>query len=805
MADPRDTLNLDQQVENLARRGVALPRNAARKRLSASTMHSMAAGGMEQRHADLQGGIAGEASRIQENADLIRAMGNQRRASHRRMAAGGGMDAFAAMPRFYDPMEFWDLSGLPWNVADEGHRHKLHKWLRLYDATHYLIPILIDIFTRFPLVGMEVKSKDPALKDFYEDLFIEQLEYPDFLVRLGREYWTVGEAYPLGSFDEDLAIWEREELIDPESIVIDKYPMLGETEIKIKPPDYLKNLAQTKSPAKEFRMLELNFPEMIPYLMRDKHIPISGVLLKQVANLQTEWSDRGTPILLRGLKTLINEEKLTASQDAIAERLYSPLVLAKLGVMDLGDGQGPWVPTPDELDAFRDDLDLAMSSDFRVLVHHFGIEMESVFGREQMPRLGDDFDRIERRLMQIFGVNPSLLSAGSNSQPYASSALQAEFMNQVLRTYQGYLKKHFKERALVVAEAQGHQDYEMRGNTKVPIYEEVMKVDPETGKRYRETVPKPLIPELDFASFDLRDEATERQFLQALRMQGVPIPDSKLMVGIDYDIEEMADEYNKEISKKTIAQQRAKVTTVEALEAQGLPVPPDLAAEVGQVRGDASQVPPSASPGGLPNMPGAMGPGGDPAAGGASGGPGGQIVMPDPPAGLGPTGGGPAGAPGGSPPPISGDPTVGGGFAPPASFERRPGMPSPTSSVKEGASEPEAGESDGIAESFDTVPADESEDNPEAMRTRDRSEEDRTVDRLPTPPEETRKSYSFIDDPGYLDDEEIDGDEDTEPVGRTSGDSGLDDGGEHASERDREDSEAGARDRDKRQEPEAGS
>ena len=90
----------------------------------------------------------------------------------------------------------------------------------------------------------------------------------------------------------------------------------------------------------------------------------------------------------------MHEEKLMASQDAIAERLYSPLILAKLGLQDLGDGQGAWFPPPDELDGFRDDLDLALSSDFRVIVHHLGLEMESVFGREQMPRLGDDFDRI---------------------------------------------------------------------------------------------------------------------------------------------------------------------------------------------------------------------------------------------------------------------------------------------------------------------------------------------------------------------------------------------------------------------------
>jgi hypothetical protein len=79
---------------------------------------------------------------------------------------------------------------------------------------------------------------------------------------------VVGEAFPLGSFDEDLGVWEREELINPEDVVIENFPMLGSQQLKIVPPDYLKRLAQLKQPAKEYRLLEMNFPDLIPYLLR---------------------------------------------------------------------------------------------------------------------------------------------------------------------------------------------------------------------------------------------------------------------------------------------------------------------------------------------------------------------------------------------------------------------------------------------------------------------------------------------------------------------------------------------------------
>lgn len=758
------TDRLDTIVNQMANKGIALPRNPNRARLEAASMHRMATMTGSERREDLGGLIspgASAASVDSENAALIKAMGTNR--ALRKKAASGGGDVFAAIPRFYDPLEYWDLSGLPWNVADEGHRHKLHKWLRLYYATHYLIPILIDIFTRFPLVGMELKCKDSQLQAFYEDLFLNQLDYAEFLVTLGREFWCVGEAFPMGSFDEDLGIWEREELINPEDVVIENFPLLGSKQLKIVPPEYLKKLAQSQNPAKEFRQLEINFPELIPYLRKNEHIPISGVLLKQVANTHTTWDDHGTPILLRGLRTLIHEEKLLASQDAIAERLYSPLILAQLGMEDLGDGQGPWIPGVEELDAVRDDIDVALSSDFRLIVHHMGLKMENVFGREQMPRLGDDFDRIERRIMQIFGVNPSLLSAGSSSQPYASSALQAEFLNQILRTFQGYLKRHFRDRAMVVAEAQGHYEYEKKGETRVPIMEEVVVVDEDTGEKRIEKRNKLLIPDLEFATLDLRDEATERQFLQSMRAMGVPIPDNKLMVGMDLPVKEMVDEYQQELIDKTISQQEAKVKTYKALDAANLPIPSDLKAEVEAVLGGATA---EASPGALPGMPGGAGPGAPPGMGGPSGGASEGIVMPPPPGGLapggtlGPTGMG-TGAPGASTPPIAPNGQgIGNGFAPPASFERRPGMPKP-SSVREASEEIPV---EGDTTDSSTVQLNEnSEAENSPMRGREEQDDNTVLYTLPRAV--NKKSYSIIEDDEVAPDaQEID-ESDTESTG----------------------------------------
>lgn len=685
---------LSQDVERLRSRGISLPHSPRKAATDANEMMNMArqaqrdmsrydADELRQfaRMAVPLGDEDPEIRRIQaHNNAMRRAMGASRGLGARTATGTGiGGDVYAAMPRFYDPLEYWDLSGLPWNTQDEGHRHKLHKWLRLYYATHYLVPILVDIFTRFPLVGMEFEHKDQQLQDLYEDVFMNQLDYENFLVSLGREFWIVGEAFPLGSFDEHLGVWEREELINPEDVVIQNFDLLGTQNFKIVPPDYLKRLAQLKDPAKEYRMLEINFPELIPYLRKGEHIPISNVLLRQVGNKLNDWDDHGTPILLRGLRTLLHEEKLMASQDAIAERLYSPLILATLGPQDLGDNMPPIRPTPEDLEAVRDDFDMALASDFRLIVHHAGLEVSSVFGREQMPRLGDDFDRIERRLMQVFGVNPSLLSAGSATQPYASSALQAEFLNQILKTFQNALVAHYEERAYVMAEALGHQEYEKRGQTRIPLFEEVVVYDEEGNKRIEER-PKLTIPKLKFATLDLRDEATQRQFLMGLRQMGVPIPDDKLMVGIqDWKEEDLIDDMGRDLMHKTISQQQYKMNTYTALKEKNLPIPFDLKMEVESALQQGGQQPDAGG-----GAPGLLGPNGQPMGGGMGGGPpmggmptgapGSGVVMPSPPPGIGLGPGGIGGAvPGGGPPPAG--PMSGmRGTVPEVSNERRPGL-----------------------------------------------------------------------------------------------------------------------------------
>jgi len=184
--------------------------------------------------------------------------------------------------------------------------------------------------------------------------------------------------------------------------------------------------------------------------------------------------------------------------------------------------------------------------------------------------------------------------------------------------------------------------------------------DPEAKNGFRiERRRKLLIPDMEMAVLDMRDEATERQFLQTLRSMGVPIADQHMMVGVNFDFKETLDRMEKEMIMKTISSQEAKMDSYKILKAKGLPVPPALEAEIAAMNPDGGMAAGMGGPEGAPGMPPSPG--------------GGPIPMPNMPEDmLGPGGMGGA-VPMGGPPP-AGPVTPGDGPVPDISNERRPGL-----------------------------------------------------------------------------------------------------------------------------------
>lgn len=501
-------------------------------------------------------------------------------------AGGGGSSLSFATGRPRDPMFYWKQNNLPYDVEKHDEIKKIRAFCRLLYLTHPIIASCVDIYSKYPLLGSELVCKDEQLTDFYTDLFFspEGLNYDKFLRDIGREYWTVGEAWPLGSFNEALGVWEDDELINPDDVEVERSPFLREPRFFIKLPETLREVITKRTPAYDYERLVSTYPELIHYAADGALMPVSNVLLQQIKFTADTFNKRGIPILMRAMRAVMQEEMLNAAQDAIADRLYTPLILARLGASatDLGTDV-PWIPNDDDLASFEEALDQALAADFRVLVHHFGIQMESVFGRENMPDMGADFERLEDRMLQSFGLSRTMLTGASSGETYAADALNRDLVSQLLTTYQDEIANHYRQRALIVAEAQEHFDYEVRDGKRFVIMEEILEVDEETGEERIVEQPKLLIPELRFKTMNLSDDEGQRQFFEALRAAGVPISMKTRLVNAPIDLDEEMERTKEEQVQLAVAEQETRKAIFESLRDKGLPIPPDLDADFGAV------------------------------------------------------------------------------------------------------------------------------------------------------------------------------------------------------------------------------
>jgi hypothetical protein len=165
--------------------------------------------------------------------------------------------------------------------------------------------------------------------------------------------------------------------------------------------------------------------------------------------------------------------------------------------------------------------------------------------------------------------------------------------------YQNFQARHFRQRALGVAEAQEHYAYREHGGKRYVIMEEVLEQDEETGEKRLVEQPKLLVPDRKLQVLNLKDEDATRQFIEALRASGIPISQRTRTRNLEIDLDEEVARSQDEAVDQITAEQETRKRAYIALRDGGYPVPEDLMqdfAPLAQVEG----MPAGASMGGLP-------------------------------------------------------------------------------------------------------------------------------------------------------------------------------------------------------------
>jgi len=317
---------------------------------------------------------------------------------------------------FYLPMQT-TRTGAP-NV-------ELNRWFAYYYKYHPLVGNLIDLHSELPLSRFGLKGvEDPIVLRFYEEM-VEDMDMFLGMVNLLKTWFLFGESQPYLFWNDSLGRFDSIIFLDTSYIEVFGHAFFrneegAETRLYSLIPDpLLVELVNSNHP-KIRELVNKNLPAvLIKAVKENKPVIMNNFNTEMILKTASPWDIRGTSILLGVLKDMMYEDKLREAQYAIAEAHVSPKWIWKLG------HPGEYMPTTDDIIAFRDTLLDANNDPVFNLVTHYAVDLRVEGSSGRILPIIPELQWVESRILMRLFSNRALVTGEGVTYANASVALRA--------------------------------------------------------------------------------------------------------------------------------------------------------------------------------------------------------------------------------------------------------------------------------------------------------------------------------------------------------------------------------------------
>ena len=500
----------------------------------------------------------------------------------RKMASGVSSNIRMGNPTFYHPLFETTNMMLPRD------RRERNEWCRHFYRTEPIIATSLDLHTEFPISDFNNVCSDDYIKRFFDYMAFDKINIIDLLLNIGLEYWKIGDVFPFGQINESEGMWERFVVLNPDFINIQASIFAEEPIIELIPDAQIINIVNG-GPAGEYGEIYNQLPEdVIRQVKMNRNIRLDNRLVSHIAHKAAQYETWGTPIMMRCFKTLIYKDKLRSAQDAIANRHIMPLRVAKIGA------PGEPMPSQEDIDSFRDVLQQADDDPNFFLVYHYGLQFDYVGSSGKILPLNQEFDFIQKELMNALGINQAMLNGEGPTYANAQvgyDALAHRYMSYRLRLENWIRQKVYKP----ISEIQGF--YKPLTGEIHPKYMTAKQKQISAARKDLELV----VPTINWKQQDLTGNQSVMSFIQQLQQKGLVSMSTILpMINLDPEVEKK----NLEAERGTVFDPNAPKTGPLQNEGRPLGVKDENEKTLPQSQsGEESQIakPPSPPPGGKSN------------------------------------------------------------------------------------------------------------------------------------------------------------------------------------------------------------
>jgi hypothetical protein len=235
---------------------------------------------------------------------------------------GSTLDVTRNAPLFNDPRYTSSTLAIP---TDD---RTLHGLYRFFADTDPIVGAAIRIHTELPVANLQLgECEDSGVQAHFEEM-ADRINLIRTITDGVKEYWTIGNDYFFGAWNEKDYMWDQFTLLNPDYVKVESTWLNQKPLIKLIPDESLKKIVQTRSPDFLYKQLS---PEIIRYVLYNNEIPLHPNNVFILSHDKAPYEVKGKSIIKRLLKILMYEDRLQQAQFAIATRHIVPLTVVKVG------------------------------------------------------------------------------------------------------------------------------------------------------------------------------------------------------------------------------------------------------------------------------------------------------------------------------------------------------------------------------------------------------------------------------------------------------------------------------------------
>jgi len=339
-------------------------------------------------------------------------------------------DIEAANPSIRSPLLNQSNFYMPESDSSTGEPNRLlNQWITYYVKWAYDVGNLLSLHSELPMSRFSLRGiTDKTILNYYEDM-AESMEMHSKSIEMLKQFFTYGEVIPFLYWSDKYNCFTDMTFLTNNFVYVKGHYLLHSDEgedtefYELEPDPMLCNLV--KSNDYVTTLLRQNLGEdFVAAVQQNKRLLLSNFSTSMIKN-KIQWSDlRGTSIVLRCLKSLMLRDKYKEANYSVADAYVNPRIIWKLG--QSGDlGTGGYMPSEEDLTAFRDLLIEANNDPIFTIVTHYAVNVDIVGLNGKLLPLGPELDRIDKEVMMAMFANEAVTTGQGPTYASASVAFRA--------------------------------------------------------------------------------------------------------------------------------------------------------------------------------------------------------------------------------------------------------------------------------------------------------------------------------------------------------------------------------------------